>query len=179
MRFSFNTQTFKTSLRYRIGLGVLTSTVVALVAAIVISILFEDLKGSADLVAETSQTTKDETSAKALLATDLRLHVVQVQQWLTDISATRAAEGFDDGYVEAEGHAVAFREGIDSFKSAFQAAGNLEEIEHLESIAEAFEGYYSAGKEMAQAYIDGGPELGNLAMGCFGFTSGADLPLHR
>jgi len=30
-----------------------------------------------------------------------------------------------------------------------------------------FEGYYSAGKEMAQAYIDGGPELGNLAMGGF------------
>ncbi|MEZ4635679.1 MAG: hypothetical protein R2856_12075 [Caldilineaceae bacterium] len=28
--------------------------------------------------------------------------MLQVWQWLTDISATRAAEGFDDGFAEAE-----------------------------------------------------------------------------
>ena len=32
----------------------------------------------------------------------LKLDVIQVQQWLTDISATKAKEGFDDGFVEAK-----------------------------------------------------------------------------
>lgn len=31
----------------------------------------------------------------------LQLNIVQVQQWLTDVSATRAEEGFDDGCSEA------------------------------------------------------------------------------
>ena len=29
---------------------------------------------------------------------ELQTNVIQVQQWLTDVSATRAAEGYDDGY---------------------------------------------------------------------------------
>ena len=33
---------------------------------------------------------------------NLKIDVIQVQQWLTDISATRAAKGFDDGFSEAE-----------------------------------------------------------------------------
>ncbi|MCF6331584.1 MAG: hypothetical protein L3I99_08595, partial [Sulfurimonas sp.] len=28
---------------------------------------------------------------------NLKLNVIQVQQWLTDVSATRAHKGFDDG----------------------------------------------------------------------------------
>ena len=32
----------------------------------------------------------------------LKLDVIQVQQWLTDISATKAKEGFDDGFIEAK-----------------------------------------------------------------------------
>ncbi len=32
----------------------------------------------------------------------MKLDVVQVQQWLSDISATRAQDGLDDGFKEAE-----------------------------------------------------------------------------
>lgn len=42
------------------------------------------------------------TSTKA---DQLKLDVVQVQQFLTDISATRGAKGFDDGFDEAEKYA--------------------------------------------------------------------------
>lgn len=157
----------KTSLRYRIGLGIFAATAVAISMSGLISVLFEDVKGTANLVTETSRTTQDETSAHALAATDLRLHVVQVQQWLTDISATRAAEGFDDGFGEAESHAEAFRQNLDSFASWFKETGQTEELAQVEAIGAAFEDYYEAGKQMAQAYIDGGPELGNLAMGGF------------
>jgi len=33
---------------------------------------------------------------------ELQKDVIQVQQWLTDVSATRAKPGFDDGYNEAK-----------------------------------------------------------------------------
>ena len=36
-----------------------------------------------------------------VLAKDIKYNIAQVQQWLTDISATRAAEGYDDGFSEA------------------------------------------------------------------------------
>lgn len=35
---------------------------------------------------------------------NLKIDVIQVQQWLTDVSATRAHEGFDDGFDEAKNY---------------------------------------------------------------------------
>jgi len=33
---------------------------------------------------------------------DMEMQIIQIQQWLTDISATRGQDGLDDGYTEAE-----------------------------------------------------------------------------
>ena len=41
-------------------------------------------------------------------AHSLKLAVVEVQQWLTDISATRGLDGLDDGFTEAEANAALF-----------------------------------------------------------------------
>ena len=45
---------------------------------------------------------KNEGVPNAILAKTMQLQVVQVQQWLTDISATRGQDGLDDGFKEAE-----------------------------------------------------------------------------
>lgn len=90
---------------------------------------------------------------------ELKLNVVQVQQWLTDISATRAAEGFDDGFEEAEKHAQSAKKIFTELKEA-----NPEEKNVIENIENNFEPYYDIGKKMANAYIVGGPEKGNLNM---------------
>lgn len=95
-------------------------------------------------------------------ADELKLSVVQVQQWLTDISATRAAEGFDDGLKEAESYAGRVRELVDELKGMKGA-----DLAKLEEIASSFEAYYETGINMAQAYIDKGPEGGNAMMGEF------------
>ena len=95
-------------------------------------------------------------------AKDLKLNVVQVQQWLTDISATRAEEGFDDGFEEAEMHAQKFKETIADLISI-----NPEDKEELEKIRKDFDPYYEMGKKMANAYIIHGPEQGNIIMGDF------------
>ncbi|MFW5671949.1 MAG: methyl-accepting chemotaxis protein, partial [Acetivibrio ethanolgignens] len=96
------------------------------------------------------------------MADKLVLSVVQVQQWLTDISATRATDGYDDGFDEAEAHAQNFYNTLD--KLAETNPAYQEEVKELRS---KFTPYYEVGKQMAQAYITGGPESGNLMMNEF------------
>lgn len=103
------------------------------------------------------------TSTKA---DELKLDVVQVQQFLTDISATRGAKGFDDGFDDAE----KFAKDLESVLSDLKEK-NPESASELDNIQKSFEPYYETGKKMAQAYIDGGPEKGNLSMEEFDSTS--------
>ncbi|MFM1873238.1 MAG: hypothetical protein RL398_2660, partial [Planctomycetota bacterium] len=116
---------------------------------------------AADVIRVDAERAREHELPLLLAAKDLRFHVVQVQQWLTDISATRAAEGYADGFDEAAVHAERCRELLARFAAddqepaVAQAAGELRE---------AFEAYYAKGRDMARAYIDGGPAAGNKAM---------------
>ncbi|WP_417594050.1 methyl-accepting chemotaxis protein [Oceanospirillum sp.] len=95
-------------------------------------------------------------------AHDMQVAVIQVQQWLTDISATRAQDGLNDGFEVAEENAQIFRQRLNEMLQ-------LDE-EHVTSYREllpVFEAYYATGKRMAQGYIDGGPSQGNLLMAEF------------
>jgi len=92
----------------------------------------------------------------------LKLAVVQVQQWLTDISATRGRDGLNDGFDEAENNATAFRELIDELKAL-----DHEHASQYQAMLPAFDAYYEVGKKMAQAYIDEGPAAGNQMMAQF------------
>ncbi|MHC4883488.1 MAG: bacteriohemerythrin [Planctomycetota bacterium] len=95
------------------------------------------------------------------LAARMQLHIIQVQQWLTDISATRAAEGYDDGFTEAESHAKSFKTAQKKLKTIYS------DTSALDTLSTSFDSYYAMGKKMAQAYIDGGPEAGNKMMKVF------------
>ncbi len=99
-----------------------------------------------------------------LNAKDLQMHVIQVQQWLTDISATRGAEGFDDGYDEAEEHAKGFRQIIQEYKNFYNKKENYEKISQLDELSKSFEEFYNVGKQMAATYIEYGPSQGNEYM---------------
>lgn len=70
---------------------------------------------------------------------------IPFRQWLTDISATRAQDGPNAGFDEAEKHAVLLRNRVDDFvdlRPEFSA--------HLNEIMAAFVPYYATGKRMAQ-----------------------------
>lgn len=112
---------------------------------------------------------KEESLEKVLHAERMKLDVVQVQQWLTDISATRAAQGYDDGFEVAETYAADFYSTIENLK---QLETNST-IQKLTDIQTAFDDYYEIGKQMANAYIEGGPELGNMLMDQFDNSSEA------
>jgi len=110
---------------------------------------------------------KDEYAVYTAIAKQMQLDVVQVQQWLSDISATRAAEGFDDGFDEAGKCYDSFFIGVNKFEELFVKNSNREGIEKIKQLKNSMEGYYRAGKQMANGYIEGGPVVGNKMMGGF------------
>lgn len=107
--------------------------------------------------------TLHETSFAVLSRSDeLKFSVVQVQQWLTDISATKGQDGLDDGFKLAQEYAKRVQELL---KELRQLAP--EKASELDAIQSAFDLYYAAGQKMARNYIDGGTKQGNLIMGEF------------
>lgn len=131
-------------------------------------------KDAATLAKEAATLTKDESVVFAQVAQQMRLDVVQVQQWLTDISATRGLDGLNDGYDEAAASAESFREGVRQFEAMFREENDTASQAKLKAIKDAFEPYYKTGQEMAAAYIAEGPAAGNVMMGEFD-TVAADL----
>lgn len=95
-------------------------------------------------------------------ANQMELAVTQVQQYLSDISATRAQDGKDDGFANAEENAQAFKEALKELvKLKPEKSGFAKDYEA------AFDNYYVLGKKMAQAYISFGPTEGNKLMAEF------------
>jgi len=88
----------------------------------------------------------------------LQKDVIQIQQWLTDISATRAKSGFDDGFDEAKKY----------YESAKNRINIISELgidpEMINRISERLDEYYNIGVEMANSYINDGTDAGNILM---------------
>ena len=101
------------------------------------------------------------------LANEVKYNTSQVQQWLTDISATRGAEGFDDGFGEAENYAGLLNENFNALQNLAQKNSYSELLEDISTLRETFSSFYAIGSEMAQKYIDGGHISGNAFMGVF------------
>ena len=95
-------------------------------------------------------------------AHELKLSVVQVQQWLTDISATRGLDGLNDGFDEAENNAKLFKKLINEL-----SALDNENAHRYQAMLPVFLSYHEVGTQMAQAYVDNGPEAGNQMMAQF------------
>jgi len=116
---------------------------------------------------------KNESVPFALAAKNMEKEVVQVQQWLTDISATRGLDGLDDGFKEAEASRDSFYRDLSAFEKMYGAEGDQEGLKEIRRIKASFDAYYETGVKMAQAYIGGGPAEGNKTMGQFDQASAA------
>ncbi|MCC7203200.1 MAG: methyl-accepting chemotaxis protein [Nitrospirae bacterium] len=115
------------------------------------------------------KTVKDKSLPYALIAKDIAFDVVQVQQFLTDASATRDKEVFK----EAEAFAVKFRQDVAKFKDMYRAENDQVSVMKMEDLESSFVRYYDTGKKMANAYINEGIEAGNIIMDEFDKTSEA------
>ena len=89
---------------------------------------------------------KDERIVYALLAKDLEQDITQIQQFLTDVSATRG------------------KDGLDKFQQLYQKNSESTQLATLADLRTKLETFYTLGKKMAHGYVEGGPEQGNLLM---------------
>ncbi|VVS92399.1 methyl-accepting chemotaxis protein [Desulfoluna spongiiphila] len=90
--------------------------------------------------------------------------IEQIQGWLTDISATRGAQGYDDGFDEAKTYYDDAVRRIAFAVDEHEKYGEAETVALLKRMQASLDRYYTMGQSMARAYIDGGPELGNPMM---------------
>jgi methyl-accepting chemotaxis protein len=105
---------------------------------------------------------------------EIQVDVIQVQQFLTDASATHKAEPF----AEADRHSKHF---YDEVKTVREILTRIEAQDGIASVAEvrrkidqtvdAFQGYREHGETMARLYIDRGIPLGNDFMSVFDTTA--------
>ena len=95
---------------------------------------------------------------------ELQKDVIQVQQWLTDVSATRAYEGFDDGFNIAKDYFDKGNSLLDKMVLNHKDKNDTQLAKELSEFKKDFEGFYTVGFKMANTYVKSGPEEGNKLM---------------
>ena len=101
----------------------------------------------------------------------LVLDVVQVQQFISDFSATRGENGLTNGLSIASQYANKFQEDI---RRAEKLAGDADQKalqSTLRQLDAAFPSFYNRGLEMARAYAEQGTSAGNRLMPDFEASS--------
>ena len=100
----------------------------------------------------------------ALLATEVDKNVVQIQQFLSDVSATQGKDGLDDGFEKVKENFDALNASLTRFEKHFVEMGDAEAVKRIQEIKANAAGYYAAGQTMATAYVTGGANAGNKLM---------------
>lgn len=95
--------------------------------------------------------------------TEMKFNIIQVRQYLKDVSVTRDVEGFEKAEARAQ-----------SFVAALGKAENLSNTLNTKTISASlrrikidFPAYYNLGKKMANTYLENGRVAGNALMGPF------------
>ena len=145
------------SVKLFIGFGSVLALIVAI--AVMNSIKFER-------VATEAQSQKDITYETLKRANEMTFCVAQVQQWLTDISATRALDGLNDGFEKAKSYSDRFFVLMNEIEDISPAYSST-----IRALEAPFRSYHETGEKMAKAYITAGPVMGNIIMGEFDETS--------
>jgi len=96
----------------------------------------------------------------------IRLSVVQVQQFLSDVSATRGLDGLDDGFAKAEEQTRRFHAQVDALGRLAASDDELRTVilPQIPALQAAFADYHGSGTAMAKAYVLSGPAAGNAMM---------------
>ncbi|NGZ28450.1 MAG: bacteriohemerythrin [Magnetococcales bacterium] len=119
---------------------------------------------ASDVAAKNIIMIKNEAAQDVVLAKDLQLNLLQTQQFLTDMSATRGQDGLNDGMNKAEEYANKFRAGLKIFSDSYQQQKDTRALADVKELGNRFESYYAMGRKMTEAYVKEGPAGGNRLM---------------
>jgi methyl-accepting chemotaxis protein len=116
-----------------------------------------------------------DVSLPMVIAVDhMNLNRSEVQQFLTDVSATHEP----DGYKDAERAAHEFMAAATQARQLLTHAGDAEQVRQVDLIEARFKTFYESGRTMAAAYVQDGLEVGNRLMkgsaGNPGFDAASD-----
>ncbi|MEA4855499.1 methyl-accepting chemotaxis protein [Solidesulfovibrio sp.] len=142
---------FTLSTRLTLGFGLVLAAMAT--GTLVLTASLGNVRERAARVPETSLPLAD-------AAARMQFSAVNVQQFLTDVSAT----GEEDGFGEAAEAAKDFRRDADRFRDAARRSADAAMRGEIEDIAKDFEAMYEVGQRMAKAYIKDGREAGNAIM---------------
>ncbi len=150
----------------RAKLIVVLATVIGLFAADTATVLLNLWRAQTalDNAATTTATTAEAEIPFLLAIKETKIDVIQVQQWLTDISATRGMNGLDDGFKVAAEYARKFDSDVETARRIASDLGLSEGLTLLDQIEKEFPAYYDTGRRMAESYVSSGPEAGNQMM---------------
>jgi methyl-accepting chemotaxis protein len=121
-------------------------------------------------LAQNVQNLNETTLPNALLVEEMNLSRSDVQQYLTDVSATHDT----DGFAAADQAAKRFLNGAEKFKQFYQQENDVEGIKEIEIIETNFNEMYALGKVMAKTYVNKGMAAGNALMKGSDATPGFD-----
>ncbi len=98
------------------------------------------------------------------LAGEIRYDVVQVQQWFTDLAATRGEDGLDDGAEKALEFAAELERDLAEAGAVAARLGDRTLIASLQAVRGRVPAYVAQGERLARAYVEGGTAAGNAMM---------------
>lgn len=127
-------------------------------------VLLRSVSASFDTSKNFENTLTTQLHPLALKSKDIQQDVIQVQQFLTDVSATRGEDGLDDGFDEAEKNAKKFDQDLKDIRELSKSLGALNLMPKADMLEAQFKPYYEVGQKMARGYVEGGPAIGNKLM---------------
>lgn len=159
------------TIRTKVAIGVLLILVVTLGGAAITALTERRQRVALDEVAVAAETVSGHAMTLIRTAKDVAFDVIQVQQFLSDVSATRARDGLGDGFSDATRFAEKFEADVAAATVEANALHRGDIVAILADSKAAFAGYYEFGQRMARAYVEAGPEGGNPLMPQFDKTS--------
>jgi methyl-accepting chemotaxis protein len=155
------------TIRLKLIAGFVLMLAFLMINSVLLISLSNDSSNSYAQIDETSKQLQNKVLPLIAVTQELRVNVIQVQQWLTDISATRGLDGLNDGFDEAEAQAQAFQANLSKALELTKSLDKPELTSALTEMGNAFSPYFEIGKKMAAAYVADGPAGGNKMMGNF------------
>ncbi|HEX5330147.1 methyl-accepting chemotaxis protein [Sulfuricurvum sp.] len=137
-----------------LNIGISTATIITL-GILIYSAVHE--------IESNSEKIKNESIPYMLTANDIKFHLCETQQLLTDASATKDKESLKEAHESLDD----LMKGLSTFEEMFKTENNQDSLKEIIQIKESAENFKRVGLDMAQAYIDHGTDAGNAKMDAF------------
>lgn len=138
-------------------------TIVVFISIVITSVsvlIYDNVSSTEALVHEK----REEILPHAFNFLNLKIDILQVQEYLMDVSATKAHKGFDDGFDKAEKYFSDANKLLSYLITEHESYHEPEMVQDLKAFKSDLAMFYSIATEMAKTYVKDGAIEGNKSM---------------